>query len=264
MVCKGITYPFYFLNGNNVFLLPMNSNIFRYGILILLLGCYGIAKPQQGLRLGFNMVPQFSRANFLDSAPDHFRRAYQPGINLGIGAQYGFNQGISFFTGFLFSFKGYTLYNDTNSIKPDIRASIFSFEIPAGFYLRQQLSKNWYAREHIGLAINVNQEDEIMRFRFPADNPYGIQSTLKRKINTLLAIGVELQHELLSGHFFSAGLMYRHGFGIPYSLDVWNSPSFDDPPYFEMAYTGGYIGLNMSFLFDLSALKKQKGELFFK
>lgn len=218
---------------------------------------------QRGLRIGFNLAPNFARANFLDSTPEYFTRKYSPGITTGLALQYGVNNGISFYTGLLYSSKGFKIENDTNSFKKDIVGNVLSIEVPMGFYLRQPMSKRTFMREQVGITLNYNMNNERGFFRFPEQNPFAIETIVNKRMNFLVNIGVEIQHELDAGHFFSAGIVYRHGFGVPMSLNVLNDVDNTAPKYLEMAYTGGYLGINLSFLFNLSNLKPQKGELFF-
>lgn len=221
------------------------------------------AHAQKGLRVGFNLIPNFSRASFLDTVPFDYTRKYVPGITTGLALQYGFNQGISFYTAALFSSKGFEVIAESNVLKNNIRGNVIALEIPFGFYLRQPLSKRTFLREQVGLTLSYNSNNEQGFFRFPEENPYAMETLVKKRINYLINIGVEVQHEFESGHFFSAGVVYRHGFGIPMQLNLYED--YDNRikgP--EMAYTGGYIGVNLQFLFDLGNLKPSKEEVFFR
>jgi hypothetical protein len=159
--------------------------------------------------------------------------------------------------------KGFKLENDTNTFKKDIVGNVLAIEVPMGFYLRQPMSKRTFMREQVGITLNYNMNNERGFFRFPEQNPFAIETVVNKRMNFLINIGVEIQHELDAGHFFSAGIVYRHGFGVPMSLNVLNDVDNASPKYLEMAYTGGYLGINLSFLFNLSNIKPQKGELFF-
>jgi hypothetical protein len=237
------------------------KSIFSFLIIIFLIPSAIYA--QRGFRVGFNLAPTFSRASFIDSFPENFSRSYLPGINAGLGIHYGINNGISLYSGALYSSKGYKITNDTNTLKSDIRGSVTALEIPFGFYLRQPLSKRTFLRELVGISYCINFNSDTNTFRYPDNNPFALQAIVNRRTNFLVNIGVDIEHVLEAGHYLSFGMVYRHGFGLPMSLHVISNPTRQDE-YFEMGYAGSYIGINLSVMFNLKGLKPQKGELFFE
>jgi hypothetical protein len=248
-----------------VFLNPMNTKKNKF-ILLGLLSIFSIqgAIAQKGFRAGFSLLPNISRPILLDSLPANFDREYTPGLGFGITAQYGINDGISFFVSALYSSKGYKVTNDTNSLNKSIKGNTQNLEIPFGFYLKQNVSRQNFVRETVGFGLNYNLASEsTYLFRSQAQNPFALESVMISRLNTMLSIGVEFGHTTEAGHIFTAGIVYRHGIGKPTSLNIINNTENQDR-YFEMGYNGSYLGLQMNFLFNFKDIKPMKGELFFE
>lgn len=216
-------------------------------------------KAQKGFRLGLNITPLFSKVSLLDTVPAHFKGRYLPGLGGGITMQYGFNDGLAFYTNVLYSSKGYRVMNDTNSMGAQIRGNTTNIEIPFGFFLRQKLSKQSFMRESIGLGLNINLNKEDTAFhRMPENNPFAIQQIRLKSMYMMLQIGIEFGRETDGGDIFTFGVVYRHGIGRPYLIDVINDP---DPnsrnPLYNYHYRGSYLGISIGYAFNLSNIGKQ-------
>jgi hypothetical protein len=176
--------------------------------------------------------------------------------------QYGFNDGLAFFTNILYSSKGYKVINDTNTLGSQIRGNTANIEIPFGFYLRQKLNKQSFLRESIGLGLNFNLNKEDTSFhRVPENNPFAIQQIRLKTFYTMIQIGVEFGRETEGGDIFTLGILYRHGLGRPYLLDVISDANNRNKLY-NYHYRGGYLGISIGYAFNLSNLGK-KDEFFY-
>lgn len=220
---------------------------------------------QKGLRLGFSLTPSTSRASMLDLMPEGFGRRSTFGIGGGAMAQYGLSSGIALHTGFLMNSLSFTVLNDNNPQKDNIKGTVTNFEIPVGFYLRQPLSRQSFMRELVGISVLSNRnKNDIAYFRYPEDNPFALQTVINNRISYTVNIGVEFMRELENGHVFTVGILYKRGLGNPMSLNVFSDASNNAVEPFEMSFKSGYIGLNFSFLFNLSEFKSMKEELYFE
>jgi hypothetical protein len=230
------------------------------GYFLLLLGSVFAGQTvnaQKGFRLGLNLTPLMSKVSLLDTVPTHFKGRYLPGLAGGITMQYGFNDGLAFYTNVLYSSKGYRIQNDTNTFNAQVRGVTTNIEIPFGFFLRQKLSKQSFMRESIGMAINLNLNKEDTAFqRIPETNPFAIQQIRLKSMYMMLQIGIEFGRETDAGDIFTFGVVYRHGIGRPYLIDVINDPDSRTPLY-NYHYRGSYLGLSIGYAFNLSNIGKQ-------
>lgn len=218
---------------------------------------------QKGFRAGLAITPNLSRVSLMDPLPKDYNRKNAAGLVGGIMAQYGLNGGFALHTGFLLSSKSYTIVNYDNPINEYIRGNVWGFEIPLGFYLRQPMNKQSSMRELVGMSTFVNQnKDKVTFSRSSPDNPFAVEAFIHQRISYSLNLGVEYMREFESGHCFTIGVLYKRGLGSPMTLNVINDKN-SHTPLFEMGYSGGYLGLNISYLFDFKDIKPMKGELFF-
>jgi len=235
-------------------------------ILFLLLSVYAIGdvSAQKGLRLGIGLTPGTSRASLLDPEPENFGRSSTFSIGGGAMVQYGIRSGIALHTGFLVNSLSYRVKNFGNPYKDNIKGTVTNFEIPLGFYLRQPLSRHNFMREIVGISVLSNRnKNETAFFRFPEDNPFALEAVINNRLSYTVNLGVEFLTELESGHIFTIGVVYKRGLGNPMTLNVINDVDSRTPLY-EMSFRSGYVGLNLSFLFNLSELKPMKDELYFE
>lgn len=218
---------------------------------------------QKGFRAGLALTPNLSKANLLDPLPEDFNRKNAPGVVGGLMIQYGLNSGIAFQSGFLLSSKSYTIINYDNNINGTIRGNVGGIEVPLGFYLRQPMNKQSFMRELVGVSAFYNSnKDNISFYRSTPENPFALEVIINKRISYSLNIGVEFMREFESGHAFTVGVLYKRGMGNPMTLNVINDKN-SRTPLFEMGYSGSYLGLNFSFLFDFNDLKPMKGDLYF-
>ncbi|MCO6495709.1 MAG: hypothetical protein J5I91_08535 [Bacteroidetes bacterium] len=218
---------------------------------------------QRGFRAGLVFTPNLSRANLMDPLPADFGRKNAVGLVGGLMAQYGMNEGFALHTGFLLSSRSYTIINYDNPYNEYIRGNMWGFEIPVGFYLRQPINKQSSMRELVGMSVFTNQnKDKVSFYRSETENPFALEAIIDKRISYSLNLGVEFMRTFESGHCFTAGIIYKRGLGTPVILNVINDKDSREP-LFQMGYSGTYVGMNFSYLFNFKDLKPIKGELYF-
>jgi hypothetical protein len=193
---------------------------------------------QKGLKLGPQLNFLSSRPYVIDSLPNNFNFRFKSGFRAGLTMQYGFSEGLVLASGLFYTNKGYRLYNDTNT-----RGNVIKHN--SGLF--------------VGGSINYNLQSTTHEIR-NAGNNFIVNETHDRAVYPMLNSGVEIANENASGNVFVFGVYYHQSFTNQTLIGVrTNSSQTQD--HFKLGYRGTYIGVGLSYLFNLKNFKKE--EVFF-
>lgn len=214
---------------------------------------------QKGLKMGPQLTFLSSRPYVIDSLPSNFNFRFKSGFRAGMTMQYGFSDRFVLSSGLFYTNKGYRLYNDTNSSGNVIKHNSGLIELPVNLHFKLRFGSSSKMRFVIGGSVNYiiqNTEHEIRN----AGNNFIVKETHDQAIYPMLNSGVEIASENASGNVFVFGVYYNQSFVNQTLLGVrTNSSQTQD--YFKLGYRGTYIGIGLSYLFNLKNFKKE--EVFF-
>ena len=214
---------------------------------------------QKGLKLGPQLNFLSSRPYVIDSLPNNFNFRFKSGFRAGLTMQYGFSEGLVLASGLFYTNKGYRLYNDTNTRGNVIKHNSGLFELPVNLHLKLRVGASSKMRFVVGGSINYNLQSTTHEIR-NAGNNFIVNETHDRAVYPMLNSGVEIANENASGNVFVFGVYYHQSFTNQTLIGVrTNSSQTQD--HFKLGYRGTYIGVGLSYLFNLKNFKKE--EVFF-
>ncbi|MBC7425008.1 MAG: outer membrane beta-barrel protein [Bacteroidia bacterium] len=224
----------------------------RFAILIFLLMSAGYSFSQKGVKIGVTLMPLFSKASTLDTIPRTFSYRMKFGFGGGVNVLLGFAEKQGITTGFYFIQKGFRVYNDSQK---QIKNTFSNLEIPLGYTIRQTLSSSSFVRETFGAAVNFSLNKKTNEEFSNEKRSFRIIQEEKIKVYPMLYLGFEFGTQMHNGNMLFIGINYKQPFQSTSLLHVYNT-SQNKPRLFDLGYRGSYIGIQVSYLFNLSNLKK--------
>ena len=211
---------------------------------------------QKGLKIGPQLNFISSRPHVIDSLPNNFNFRFKSGFKAGLSVQYGFSERTVFSTGLFYTNKGYRIYNDTNSQGDVIKHNSGLLELPMNLHFKLQVGSNAKMRFVLGGSMNYLLQSNTMEKR-NAGNDFIVKETVQKAFYPMLNTGIEIANENASGNVFVFGVYYHQAFSNQALLGI-KSNSSQIEPHFNLGYRGTYIGIGITYLFNLNNLKKDE------
>ncbi|MDI1235807.1 MAG: hypothetical protein PSX81_16135 [bacterium] len=211
---------------------------------------------QTGFRFGPSVAYIASKPKVVDSIPNNYFIRFKSGFNLGVMAYYGFSDKIGVTVNALYTSKGYRLFNDSLNKSVELKQNQSLIEFPINFVLKQRLNSVSNIRENIGFTLSNLMSATQREIRSENGN-FRIKEETKSTFYTMLNIGLEVSHEAKNNNVFVFGAFIRQGLGNNTNLGIYSN-SKNTKPLFNLGYKGSYIGISVSYLFNLTNLKKQE------
>ncbi len=245
-----------FLNKKNDRFVLMNSrSILAVFLLSLSASCFA----QEGFKFGPSVAFISSRTHVLDKLPDNYNFRFKSGFKFGFSAQYGFTPKFVLGTGLSYVNKGYRVFNDTNSKGNVIKSNLSHLELPVNMIFKFRMGASSRMRFLLGGTLNyqIKTSEKIL-----ANNggTFVIKEKNQQQIYPMLNTGVEIASENKAGNVFVFGIYYSQAFSDQSTLHISGSKTASSD-IFALGYRGSYIGIGLSYLFDLKNFKKE--EVFF-
>lgn len=226
-------------------------------ILIALLAISNLVTAQDGLRIGPNAMFLSSRPYVIESLPDEFNFRFKSGYSGGLSIQYGFTQKFILGSGVNFTSKGYRVFNDTNSGGSLIKHNFNNIEVPINAIFKLRLGSTSKMRGIIGGTFNymISKEDKVMKNN---TGTFVISEKSVTNMYPMLNLGVEIASENKGGNIFVFGVYYKQAFSDQHNLSIYNTSDLSQNKLFNLAYRGTYIGVGLSYLFDIKNFKRSE------
>ena len=215
-----------------------------------------VAVAQKGLKIGPQLTFLSSRLHVIDSLPDNFNFRFKSGFKAGLSLQYGFSERTVLSSGLFYTNKGYRLYNDTNSQGNLIKHNSGLFELPLNLHVKLRVGANSKMSFVFGGSMNYTLQANTTEKR-NAGNNFIVKETIQNTLYPMLNSGLEIASENASGNVFVFGVYYHQAFSNQTLLEVKNNSSQVDPR-FNLGYRGTYIGVGISYLFNVNNFKKEE------
>ncbi len=211
-------------------------------------------QAQKGFRIGPTAAFTSSRLVVIDSIADNFNFRFKSGFNAGVNMYYGFTPNFGLNLNVLATHKGYRLFNDSNKNGNILKHNQTHFEIPFHFVFRQRLNSISFFRLNFGGAITqmISKDKDYGN----KNNSFRISENTKNTTYPMLSIGLEIGSQAKNGNVFLFGAFYKQALDKNTTINVFNNNT-STTPRFNLGYRGSYIGLSLSYLFNLGNLKKQ-------
>ncbi|MEZ4804359.1 MAG: outer membrane beta-barrel protein [Bacteroidia bacterium] len=233
----------------------------RLGLAVILLFLCTNMYAQLGFKIGPQVSFITSRSYVIDSLPNNYNFRFKSGVKLGLTAQYGFTQKFVLASGISFTNKGYRVFNDTNNTGNLIKNNLSHIEVPINMIFKLRVGSSAKMRFLIGGALNYQLNNkEVIELNNGSDN-FIIRETSENKIYPMGSVGIEIASESKSGNIFVFGAYYNQSFSNQAKLNIFNANTSSNEKVFSLGYRGSYIGLGLTYLFDLKNFKKE--EVFF-
>ncbi len=227
----------------------------------LLLVCFAISgNAQKGFLFGPTANYTTSKVNVIDTLSNNFNFRFRSGFNIGARFHYGFTPNIGINTALLITNKGYRLFNDTNTNGNLLKHNQTFFELPINIVFRQGLNTYSHIRENIGFSFNNSLSKDKQNVS-NKNGSFRIEEVTQHKSYFTLNVGLEICKENKIGNAFLFSVFYKHSFANTIHLNVYNNPS-SSTPWFKLGYTGSYLSVGISYLFNTKNFKK-KDEFFY-
>ncbi len=212
---------------------------------------------QKGFRIGPSISLVSSRSYVLDSLPDNFNFRFKSGFNAAISLQYGFTDRFTLGTGIGYTNKGYRVFNDSNDNGNLLKHNFGNLEIPVNAIFKMRIGATSKMRALAGLTLNyqIGSTEKVLKNN---NNTFVIS---EKSINTLypmLNLGVEIGSEGKSGNMFVFGVYYKQSFTQMSELSIYNSSDLSQQRLFALGYRGSYVGIGISYLFDMKNFKREE------
>jgi hypothetical protein len=225
--------------------------------LLLLLTLFSVSSyAQTGFRFGPSIGYIASKPKVIDIIFNNYFIRFKSGFNVGVMAYYGFSDKFGMSVTANYTSKGYRLFNDSINNSVELKHNQSLIEIPINFILKQRLNSVSNIRENIGFTLSnliSTTEKEIK-----SDNgSFRIKETTKSTFYPMLNIGLEVSHEAKNNNVFVFGAFLKQGFSNNSNLAIFSNKT-SNTPLFNLGFKGSYIGISLSYLFNLSNLKKQE------
>ena len=245
-----------FLNKkNDRFVLMISRSILALFLFALSATCLG----QEGFKFGPQVAFISSRTHVLDKLPDNFNFRFKSGFKFGFTAQYGFTPKFVLGSGLSFVNKGYRVFNDTNSKGNLLKSNLSHIELPLNMVFKFRMGASSRMRFLLGGTLNyqIKTNEKIL-----ANNgeTFVIREKNEQQLYPMMNTGVEIASENKAGNVFVFGIYYSQAFSNQSILHVSGSKTASTD-IFSLGYRGSYIGIGLSYLFDLKNFKKE--EVFF-
>jgi len=227
-------------------------------LFLLALTVLGVIKSQaqEGFRIGPTAMFLSSRSSVIDSLPNHFYFRYKSGFSFGLSAQYGFTPKFTLATGVSFTSKGYRVFNDSNKNGTILKHNINHIEVPLNMIFKIRMNTSSNMRGVLGVSLNsVLSKDKHEEMN--ANKTFIIREETKNKIYPMLNLGVEIANENKAGNIFCFGIFYKQAFEQNSILKVYNKTTATTPR-FELGFRGSYIGVSLTYLFNLQNFRKDE------
>jgi hypothetical protein len=240
---------------NDRFVLMISRSILALFLFVLSATCFA----QEGFKFGPQVAFISSRTHVLDSLPDNFNFRFKSGFKFGFTAQYGFTPKFVLSSGLSFVNKGFRVFNDTNSKGNLIKSNLSHIELPVNMILKFRMGASSRMRFLLGGTLNyqIKTTEKILA---NDGSTFVIREKNQNQIYPLLNTGVEIASENKAGNVFVFGVYYSQAFSNQSILHVSGSKNTSSD-IFSLGYRGSYIGIGLSYLFDLKNFKKE--EVFF-
>jgi hypothetical protein len=225
-------------------------------LIILIVLSFQNSYAQEGFRIGPMGSFLLSKPNVLDTLPSEFGFRFKSGANIGVSMYYGFTPNFGITLNGLFTSKGYRIFNDSNQNGNELKHNISYIEIPVYINFRQRLHTNSFLRETIGVAFST-QVSASSNETINDNGSFRIVETSTKTMTPMLDVGIELGNEKKSGNLFLFGVHYKYAFSNNTNLGIYNNKT-STAPYFNLGFKGNYIGISLSYLFNLNNLKKEE------
>ncbi len=225
-------------------------------LLFLFLFAHQCLFAQKGFRIGPSVAYLASKPKVIGSIPNDFTFRFKSGFNAGVMMYYGFSNKIGISSSVLFSSKGYRLFNDSNRNGNELKHNQSLLEIPLNLVIKQRLNSVSNIRENIGVSF-CSLLSSTSKTISNKNNSFRIEEETKTTFYPMLNIGLEVSHEAKNNNIFVFGAFLKQGFSNNTNLAVYNSKTIA-APRFNLGFQGSYVGISLSYLFNLSNLKKQE------
>lgn len=210
---------------------------------------------QTGFRIGPTASYLASKPYVKDSLPGSFNFRYKSGFNLGLTAFYGFTQKTGISAGIQISSKGYRIFNDSNRNGDVLKHNQTFLEIPIGFTYKQRLNSVSFVRENIGLTL-CSQISSSVKEKSNSSGNFRITERMQNNFYPMLNLGIDIGNQAKNGNVFVFSVMFRQGFANNNDIEIYNSKTATKP-YFSLGHKGSYIGISISYLFNLKNFKNE-------
>lgn len=209
---------------------------------------------QTGFRVGPSAMFLSSRTSVLDSLPNSFNFRFKSGFSGGVSLQYGITPGLTIASGANFVSKGYRVYNDTNRNGDLLKHNISHLEIPLNLIFILKTNSSSLIRGVLGVTHTsiLSQKNKVLENQ---NNSFVIKQRVTHSSYPMLNLGVEISKENKINNLFVFGVYFKQSFQSYTILDVYNNEN-STQPRFNLGYRGTYIGVGVSYLFNLKNLKK--------
>lgn len=211
---------------------------------------------QTGFRFGPSVGYLASKPKVIDTIPNNYFIRFKSGFNVGVMAYYGFSDKVGVSVNALYTSKGYRLFNDSTNKSVELKHNQSLIEFPINFILKQRLNSVSNIRENIGFTLS-NLISTTQREIRSENGNFRIKEETKTTFYPMLNIGLEVSHEAKNNNVFVFGAFLKQGFSNNSNLGVFSNKT-STTPLFNLGFKGSYIGISISYLFNLSNLKKQE------
>jgi len=245
-----------FLNKkNDRFVLMISKPILALFLMILSTVCLA----QEGFKFGPQVAFITSRTHVLDKLPDNYNFRFKSGFKLGFSAQYGFTPRFVLGTGLSYVNKGYRVFNDTNSKGNVLKSNSSHIELPVNMIFKFKMGASSRMRFLWGGTLNYQLQTD-QKILANEGNTFAIKESTQQQLYPMFNTGVEIASENKAGNVFVFGVYYSQALSNQSILHISGSKA-SNTDVFSLGYRGSYIGIGLSYLFDLKNFKKE--EVFF-
>jgi hypothetical protein len=100
----------------------------------------------------------------------------------------------------------------------------------------------------------LSQQNKVLE---NGDKSFVIKQRVTHTSYPMLNLGVEISKENKVNNLFVFGVYFKQSFQSYTILDIYNKPNSNEPR-FNLGYKGTYIGVGVSYLFNLKNFKKSE------
>ncbi len=220
----------------------------------------GRMPAQTGFRFGPTGMFLSSRSSVITTLPDRFYFRYKSGFGGGLAVQYGFTPGFTLGSGISYTYKGYRVFNDSNSQGTLLRHNMSNLELPVNMIFRIRMNTSSNLRGILGATLNYNMSKNGHE-ETNSNGSFIIREEIVNQVYPMANLGVEIANENKSGNVFCFGIHYKQAFTQNTHLKVYDSKT-DTDPLFLLGYRGSYIGVSFTYLFNPKNFKRDE-EIFY-
>ena len=228
----------------------------RIYLSLILVTISTVSMAQKGFRVGPSAMFLSSRTSVIDSLPNSFNFRFKSGFGLGLSLQYGVTPNFTIASGANFVSKGYRVYNDTNRNGDLLKHNINHLEVPLNFIFNLKTNSSSLIRGVLGVTHTsiLSQQSKVLE---NGDRSFIIKQRVTHTSYPMLNLGVEISKENKINNLFVFGVYFKQSFQSYTILDIYNNANSSEPR-FNLGYKGTYIGVGVSYLFNLKNLKKSE------